>query len=92
MVLGSRAMSMYDLENAFGVFNKLEKGVSRTGNMYFTYINLMNPWNTMMKSWASAVNGTRMLEEIENWIIKGKISEVNNKAKLLNSGIDEDGC
>ena len=88
MVLGSRAMSMYDLENAFGVFNKLEKGVSRTGNMYFTYINLMNPWNTMMKSWASAVNGTRMLEEIENWIIKGKISK-NNKAKLLNSGIDE---
>ncbi len=88
MVLGSRAMSMYDLENAFGVFNKLEKGVSRTGNMYFTYINLMNPWNTMMKSWASAVNGTRMLEEIENWVIKGKISK-NNKAKLLNSGIDE---
>tara|TARA_R110002020_G_scaffold18231_2_gene63999 strand:+ start:6572 stop:9754 length:3183 start_codon:yes stop_codon:yes gene_type:complete len=91
MVLGSRAMSMYDLENAFGVFNKLEKGVSRTGNMYFTYINLMNPWNTMMKSWASAVNGTRMLEEIENWIVKGKISK-NDKAKLLNSGIDEDAA
>ena len=88
MVLGSRAMSMYDLENAFGVFNKFEKGVSRTGNMYFTYINLMNPWNTFVKSWASTVNGTRILEEIENWIVKGKISKVN-KAKLLNAGIDE---
>ena len=83
MVLGSRAMSMYDLENAFGVFNKLEKGVSRTGNMYFTYINLMNPWNTMMKSWASAVNGTRMLEEIENWIIKGKISKTTRQNFLI---------
>ena len=91
MVLGSRAMSMYDLENSFGVFNKLEKGVSRTGNMYFTYINLMNPWNTLMKSWASAVNGTRILEEIENWVVKGKISK-NNKAKLLNAGIDEDSA
>ena len=91
MVLGSRAMSMYDLENSFGVFNKLEKGISRTGNMYFTYINLMNPWNTLMKSWASAVNGTRILEEIENWVVKGKISK-NNKAKLLNAGIDEDSA
>ena len=91
MVLGSRAMSMYDLENSFGVFNKLEKGISRTGNMYFTYINLMNPWNTLMKSWASSVNGTRILEEIENWVVKGKISK-NNKAKLLNAGIDEDSA
>ena len=88
MILGSRAMSMYDLDNAFGVFNKMEKGVSKMGNMYFTYINLMNPWNTFVKSWAGAVNGTRIIEEVENWIVKGKISKLN-KTKLLSVGIDE---
>ena len=86
MVLGSRAMSMYDLENAFGVFNKFEKGTSSMSNVYFTYINLMNPWNTLVKSWASAVNGTRIIEESFN-LVNGTISSVN-KAKLLNAGID----
>ena len=87
MVLGSRAMSMYDLENSFGVFNKFEKGASSMANVYFTYINAMNPWNTMMKSWASAVNGTRIIEESGKWI-NGSINKVN-KAKLLSAGIDE---
>tara|TARA_R110002126_G_scaffold3666_1_gene20902 strand:- start:2441 stop:5647 length:3207 start_codon:yes stop_codon:yes gene_type:complete len=87
MVLGSRAMSMYDLENSFGVFNKFEKGASSMANVYFTYVNAMNPWNTMMKSWASAVNGTRIIEESGKWI-NGTITKMQ-KAKLLNAGIDE---
>jgi len=87
MVLGSRAMSMYDLENAFGVFNKFEKGTSSMANVYFTYVNAMNPWNTLMKSWASAVNGTRLIEESGKWV-NGTITKTQ-KAKLLNAGIDE---
>ena len=87
MVLGSRAMSMYDLENAFGVFNKFEKGTSSMANVYFTYVNAMNPWNTLMKSWASAVNGTRLIEESGKWV-NGTITKIQ-KAKLLNAGIDE---
>ena len=87
MVLGSRAMSMYDLENSFGVFNKFEKGASSLANVYFTYINAMNPWNTLMKSWGSAVNGTRIIEESGKWV-NGTITKMQ-KAKLLNAGIDE---
>lgn len=86
MVLGSRAMSMYDLENSFGVFNKFEKGTSSMANVYFTYINLMNPWNTLVKSWAGAVNGTRIIEESIN-LVNGTITKVN-KAKLMNAGIN----
>ena len=90
MVLGSRAMSMYDLENSFGVFNKFEKGASSMANIYFTYVNAMNPWNTVMKSWASAVNGTRIIEESGKWV-NGTITKMQ-KAKLLNAGIDEDAA
>ena len=90
LVLGSRAMSMYDLENSFGVFSKLEKGTSKLSNIYFTYVNQMNGWNTLMKGWSSAVNGTRIIEESRNLVL-GKISKVN-KAKLLNSGIDEESA
>ena len=83
----SRAMSMYDVGDAFGVYNKFERGLSSVGNLYFTFLNLSNPWNTAVKSVASFYNGTRIFEGIEAWG-KGSISKVN-KARLLNLGIDE---
>lgn len=83
----SRAMSMYDVGDAFGVYNKFERGLSSLGNLYFTFLNLSNPWNTAVKSMASFFNGTRIFESVEAWG-KGTISKVD-KARLLNLGIDE---
>ena len=91
LALASRALSMYDLENAFGVFSKLEKATSKTSSIYFTYINMMNGWNTIMKGWASAVNGTRVIEVSEQWVKKGKINKVN-LAKLQNAGINKESA
>ena len=91
LAFSSRALSMYDLENAFGVFSKLEKATSKTSSIYFTYINMMNGWNTLMKGWASVVNGTRIIEVAEEWVTKGKISKVN-LAKMQNAGINKESA
>jgi len=87
MYNSSRAMSMYDVGDAFGVFNQFERGLSKVGNLYFTFLNLSNPWNAGAKSVAALFNGTRLLESAEAWG-KGSISKVN-KARMLNLGIDE---
>ena len=85
----SRAMSMYGVEDAFGVFNKFERGFSSLGNLYFTFLNLSNPWNTAAKSIASLFNGTRLIEVAEQ-IAKGeKVTKVN-RARMLNLGINDD--
>ena len=88
MFASTRAMAMYGLDDAFGVFNKFERGASSMGNLYFTYLNLSNPWNTAVKNIASLYNGTRMFEAIEQQILTGKISKVN-KARLRNLGISD---
>ena len=85
----SRAMSMYGVEDAFGVFNRFERGFSSLGNLYFTFLNLSNPWNTAAKSIASLFNGTRLIEVAEQ-IAKGeKVTKVN-RARMLNLGINDD--
>tara|TARA_A100001515_G_C4591972_1_gene216301 strand:+ start:4507 stop:7722 length:3216 start_codon:yes stop_codon:yes gene_type:complete len=88
MFASTRAMAMYGIDDAFGVFNKFERGTSSIGNLYFTYLNLSNPWNTAVKNMASLFNGTRMIESIEKQILTGKITKVN-KARLRNMGIDD---
>lgn len=86
LATSSTVMRMYDLDDAFGVFNQAEKGLSVMGNVYFTFFNLANPWNTFVKTMSSAYNSTRMLESIEGWVEKGTISKVN-KARLQSVGI-----
>ena len=83
----SRAMSMYDVGDAFGVYNKFERGLSSVGNLYFTFLNLSNPWNTAVKSMASFFNGTRIFESVEK-LAAGSISKVD-RARLLSLGIDD---
>ena len=84
-------MRMYDIDDAYGVFNKTERGLSVMGNIYFTFFNLANPWNTFVKTLSSTYNSTRLLESIEGWIDRGKISKVN-KARILSLGIDEESA
>ena len=89
MFQSSRAMAMYGLDDAFGVYGKFEKGMSSLGNLYFTFLNLSNPWNTGVKSIATLFNGTRLLEAIEGLVTKGKITKVN-RARLKNLGITDE--
>ena len=85
----SRAFSMYDIDDAFGVFNKFERAASTVGNLYFTFLNLSNPWNASVKSIASMFNGTRLIEIAEQ-ISKGqKVTKVN-KARMASLGIEDD--
>tara|TARA_R110000744_G_scaffold169062_3_gene286867 strand:- start:54 stop:3314 length:3261 start_codon:yes stop_codon:yes gene_type:complete len=84
----SRAMRMYDLGDSYGVYNKFEKGFSGVGNLYFTFINMTNPWNAGVKTIAGFYNGTRMLENIELLVLGKKLTKVNS-ARLNNLGIDD---
>jgi len=90
LATSSTVMRMYDIDDAYGVFNKTERTVSSLGNIYFTFFNLSNPWNTFVKTLSSTYNSTRMLETIEGWVEKGTISKVN-KARLQSLGIDLEG-
>ena len=89
MATSQRAMSMYGIDDAFGVFNKFEQGMSTVGNLYFTFLNLSNPWNTAVKTMAGMFNGARTLESIEALVTGGKITKVN-LARLRKLGIDDD--
>jgi len=89
MANSQRAMSMYGVDDAFGVFNKFEQGVSKMGNLYFTFLNLSNPWNTGVKTMAVFFNGARMLESIEKLVLTGKLDKVN-LMRLRNLGITDD--
>ena len=85
----SRAFSMYDIDDAFGVYNKFERGISSVGNLYFTFLNLSNPWNAGVKSIASLFNGTRLIEVAEQ-IAKGQNVSKVNRARMANLGISDD--
>jgi len=88
LITSQRAMSMYGIDDTYGVFNTFEKGVSSVGNLYFTFLNLSNPWNAFVKSLAGMFNGTRMIESIEKLVLTGKLDRVN-KMRLRNLGIDD---
>jgi len=88
MIDSSRAMGMYGMEDAFGVFNKMERGMSKVGNVYFTFLNASNPWNASVKTMAGFYNGTRIIENVEKIALGKKISKLN-RARLSFLGIDD---
>ena len=88
MIDSSRAMGMYGMEDAFGVFNKMERGMSKVGNIYFTFLNASNPWNASIKTMAGFYNGTRIIENVEKIALGKKISKLN-LARLRSLNIDD---
>ena len=89
MIDSSRAMGMYGLEDAFGVFNKLERGMSKVGNVYFTFLNASNPWNASVKTMAGFFNGTRIIENAEKIALGKPISKLN-RARMNFLGITDE--
>ena len=86
LATSSTAMRQYDIQDAFGVYNKFERGWSSLGNLYFTFINLSNPWNASVKTIAGMFNGTRLLEACEK-IYLGKTLKRADQIRLSNLGI-----
>ena len=87
MITGSRAMLFSDINDMFGIYNKVEAGMSKLANVNFMYVNLMSRWTEFMKGAASLTIGTRIMEDSIKWS-KGTLSS-KWKTKLAASGIDE---
>lgn len=88
MVTGSRAMLFSDINDMFGIYNKVEAGMSKMANLNFMYVNLMSRWTEFMKGAASLTIGTRIVEDSILWS-KGTL-QPKWKTKLAASGIDEE--
>jgi hypothetical protein len=87
MITGQRAMIFADIGDMFGVYNKVESGMSQIANFNFMYVNLMSRWTEFAKSAASLTIGTRIIEDSILW--KAGTLGDKWKTKLAASGIDE---
>lgn len=88
LVLDSRAFGLGDIGDDFGRFSdtKLERGLQALSDS-FGLVSLMSPWTQAMKSWASAVIGTRMLDATAR-VAAGKATKADIR-NLASVGIDE---
>lgn len=82
----ARAMNMNNLETMYNTGSKISAGMQKLGNVFFL-VNLMTPWNQMIKTHMTGMIQNRVLEEMGNWS-KGTIS-VLERAKLANAGINK---
>jgi hypothetical protein len=88
LVFASRASILGNVDDMVFGFNKIERATSGLNSVYFTYINMMNVWNTGVKSMASFIGGSKIIELSENFM-KGSISK-KDMAKLASAGINRD--
>ena len=85
MMMGFRAATMSDIADSFSTSNKVERLVQHAASARFT-IDGLNFWTDQVKSIASMIVGTRIIESVEKWAA-GSISEAD-KAKLARAHID----
>ncbi len=62
MYMSMRSAMFADLGESISVRNKFERGMG-AGTQAFFNINLMNPWNTMAKTMASLMAGSRFIDD-----------------------------
>ena len=83
--MNTRAFLYNDISTLYNTGSKLTQGMNKMTGAFFL-LNLMSPWNQMIKTNQVMMIGNRILEESEN-LIKGTISK-SNELKLAQSGID----
>ena len=85
MQLNTRAMIFNDLNQFYDTGSTIHAGMQKMAGAFFM-VNLMTPWNQMIKTHQTLMITTRILEECDNWIA-GTITQAN-KNKLTQAGID----
>ena len=85
MQLNTRAMIFNDISQLYDTGSKIHAGMQKMSGAFFM-VNLMSPFNQMIKTHQTLMVTSRILEECENWV-KGVISP-KNEARLAQSGID----
>lgn len=86
LVIASRASVLGNVDDLVFGMNSIERATSSLNSVYFTFVNMMNVWNTGVKSMSSFIGGTKIIELSEKFI-KGTISK-KDMAKLTSGGID----
>lgn len=88
MITGSRAMLFSDINDMFGIYNKVEAGMSKLANINFMYVNLMSRWTEHIKGVAALTTGTGIIDDSIKWS-KGTLNN-KGKTRLAAAGIDEE--
>ena len=83
--LNTRAMIFNDLNQFYETGSKIHAGMNKMAGAFFM-VNLMSPWNQLIKTHQAGQVINRILEECENWV-SGTISKTE-MAKLAQAGID----
>lgn len=86
LTVAGRANTIGNIDDMVFGLNSIERMSSSANSFYFTFINLMNVWNTGMKTASSYIGSTKIIEWAEQ-SAKGTISK-GNKRKLAAGGID----
>ncbi len=75
MYMSMRAAIFADLSDAMSATSQFEK-MAATGTQQFFNVSLMNPWNVGVKTMASLITGSRIIDESIKWS-----SPLRNSAK-----------
>tara|TARA_X000001382_G_scaffold130887_2_gene127604 strand:+ start:3754 stop:7020 length:3267 start_codon:yes stop_codon:yes gene_type:complete len=87
LAIAGRANTIGNVDEMIYGLNSVERATGAANSFYFTFINLMNVWNTGMKTASSYIGSTKIIEFAEQ-ATKGTISQ-KNMAKLLSGSIDK---
>jgi hypothetical protein len=88
MLLSTRAAMMADIGDGIGLSTAFDGISDKMADFTFSYVNLLNPWTDLMKSWASLIAGNRILFD-SIALSSGKLDDLAT-AKLHRGGIDAD--
>jgi len=86
--IAGRANTIGNIDDMVYGMNSIERATGAANSFYFTFINLMNVWNTGMKTASSYIGSTKILEFVDA-SVKGTISK-GNRTKLAAGGISID--
>ena len=86
MQMNTRAMAFNDIDSLYNTGSRIEAGMRKMTGAFFL-INLMTPWNQMIKTHQTMLIASRIIEECDNFV-KGTITK-QQRTKLAQAGIDE---
>ena len=83
MQMNTRAMAFNDIDSLYNTGSRIEAGMRKMTGAFFL-INLMTPWNQMIKTHQTMLIASRIIEECDNFV-KGTITGIDNAAPFFSS-------